>query len=71
MIIAFLRVTPCSVVEICQIFDGIRSFQLEGTLKLKVMRFSETIVRFFSRLHGVIYRKTNVRVQSRDNPRSH
>jgi hypothetical protein len=47
MITAFLRVTPCSVVEICQIFDGTRSFQLEGTLKLKVMRFSETIVNFF------------------------
>lgn len=29
MITVFPRVTPCSVIEFCQIFDGTRSFQLE------------------------------------------
>jgi len=47
MITVFPRVTPCSVIEFCQIFDGTRSFQLEGTLKLKVIGSSETIVNLY------------------------
>jgi hypothetical protein len=45
--IVFPRVTPCSVIEVCQIFDGTRSFQLEGTLKLKVIGSSEAIVNLY------------------------
>jgi hypothetical protein len=47
MITVFPRVTPCSVIEFCHIFDGTRSFQLEGTLKLKVIGFSETVVNLY------------------------
>ena len=47
MITVFPRVTPRSVIEFCHIFDGTRSFQLEGTLKLKVLGFSEIVVNLY------------------------